>query len=114
MAESATTGPSTWTEQLDQLTKDREGQDVTIEVLGQTIGDEREAEHLPFSYTTYDQKDDVVIVAVGGRGRKYPVMLRHMVWHPNEVDVDPAVGAFRVAEQDGTTTIVSFFEAAAE
>jgi Family of unknown function (DUF5335) len=109
MADTSTTDRQTWVEGLGRLTKDREGQDVTIEVLDRSFGDQTEAERLPFAYTSYDAKDDVVIVAVGGRSSSYPVVLRHMVPHPSEVDIDLDAGAFRAVEQDGTTTIVSFF-----
>ena len=109
MADTSTTDRQGWVEGLDRLTKDREGQDVTIEVLERDFGDETEAERLPFAYASYDPKDDVVIVAVGGRSSTYPVVLRHMVWHPIEVDIDLDAGAFRVVEEAGTTTIVSFF-----
>jgi hypothetical protein len=109
MAETSTTDKKAWVDRLDQLTRDREGQYVTIEILDQTYGDAREAERLPFAYASYDEKDDVVIIAVGGNSPKYPVVLRHMVWHPTEVDVDLEVGALKVVEQDGTTTIASFF-----
>jgi len=108
MADTLMTPRQGWVEGLDRLTKDREGQQVTIEVLERTFGDQLEAERLPFAYASYDPKDDAVIVAVGGRSSRYPVVLRHMVWHPTEVDIDLDGGAFRVVEQDGTTTIVSF------
>ena len=72
-------------------------------------GDQTEAERLPFAYTSYDPKGDVVVVAVGGRSSSYPVVLRHMVTHPSGVDIDLDAGAFRAVEQDGTTTLVSFF-----
>ncbi|SFN62713.1 DUF5335 family protein [Mycetocola miduiensis] len=111
MADISTTDRTSWVEGLDRLTKDREGQDVTIEVLDRSFGDQTEAERLPFAYTSYDPKDDVVVVAVGGRSSSHPVVLRHMVPHPSQVDIDPDVGAFRVVEQDGTTTIVTFFSA---
>jgi hypothetical protein len=94
---------------LEQLTKDRAGQHVTIEILHPTYGDEPEAERLPFAYAAYDPRDDVVVIAVGGNTPKYPVVLRHMIWHPTEVDVDADVGALRVLEKDGTTTIASFY-----
>jgi hypothetical protein len=109
MADTATTDRKAWVEGLDRLTKDREGHDVTIEVVNRSFGDQTEAERLPFSYTSYDPKDDVVVVAVGGRSSSYPVVLRHMVRHPSEVDIDLEAGAFRVVEKDGTTTIVTFF-----
>jgi hypothetical protein len=109
MTESSTTDRKEWVDRLDHLTKDRAGQYVAIEVLDPTYGDEPEAERLPFAYSSYDEKDDVVIIAVGGNSPKYPVVLRHMVWHPTEVDVDMAAGALKVVEKDGTTTIASFF-----
>lgn len=108
MTESSTTDRRAWADQLDQLTKERESQYVTIEVVDSTYGDEAETQHLPFAYATYDVKDDVVIIGVGGNTKKYPVVLRHMVWHPTEVDVDLAAGAIKVVEKDGTTTIVAF------
>jgi hypothetical protein len=108
MADAATDS-KTWASQLDQLTEDRGGENVTIEVVDMEYGDETEAERLPFAYASYDPKDDVVIVAVGGRSSRYPVVLRHMIWHPTEVDVDPEAGAIRVVEPDGTATFVGFF-----
>ena len=70
---------------------------------------EPEAEHLPFAYAAYDPKDDVVVIAVGGNTPKYPVVLRHLIWHPTEVAVDADIGALKVLEKDGTTTITSFY-----
>jgi hypothetical protein len=99
---------SEWAGAFDRLTKEHEGQYLTIELLDPEYGDQHEAERLPFAYAAYDPRDDVVIVAVGGNSPRYPVVLRHMVWHPSEVDLAPD-GAFRVVEQDGTTTLVSFF-----
>lgn len=109
MADTSTKDRNGWEEGLDRLTKDREGQAVTVEVLNRSFGDQTEAERMPFAYTSYDPKDDVVVVAVGGRSSSYPVLLRHMVRHPSEVDIDLDAGAFRAVEPDGTTTIVTFF-----
>jgi hypothetical protein len=108
MAEASTTDRKAWVDQLDRITKEREGQYVTIEVVDRTYGDGTEAERLPFGYASYDQKDDVAIVAVGGSSGSYPVVLRHMVWHPTEIDVDLEAGAVKLVEPDGTTTIVGF------
>jgi hypothetical protein len=101
-----------WQNALDKLTAEHEGEHVTIELLDPEVGHQHEADRLPFAYINYDPKDDVVIVAVGGRSPRHPVVLRHMVWHPVEVDLavdvipEPAV---RVVERDGTTTLVIFF-----
>ena len=106
MSDTSTTDRKAWVEQLDRLTKERAGQQVTIEILDPTYGDQPGAERLPFAYASYDPKDDVVVVAVGGgNSAKYPVVLRHMVWHPTELDVDNDAGAVRIVDADGTTTI---------
>lgn len=53
MAETSTTDRQGWVEGLDRLTKDPEGQDVTIEVLDRSFGDQTEAERLPFAYADW-------------------------------------------------------------
>jgi hypothetical protein len=111
MTSSPTPDHDEWVLQLDQLTRQRRDQYVSIEILDPAYGDEPEAEHLPFAYTVYDPKDDVVVIAVGGSTAKYPVVLRHMISHPVEVDVDIDGGALKVVAKDGTTTIASFHEA---
>ena len=111
MTQGSSTEHEQWVSQLEQLTKDRDGEYVTIEVLDPAYGDQVEAERLPFAYAAYDPKDDVVIIDVGGNTPKYPVVLRHMIWHPTEVDVDAEVGAVKVVDKDGTTTITSFHPA---
>jgi hypothetical protein len=100
-----------WESRLEQLTKEYEGAFVTIEVLEPDYVANEEVEHLPFTAAAYDPRDDVVIVSVGGRTAEYPVVLRHMVWHPVEVDVadDAKPPRLRVVEKDGTTTVVVFY-----
>jgi hypothetical protein len=100
-----------WQDFLESLTKERAGNDVTIEVLTADYGDQYEAEKLPFTYVEYDPKDDVVIVAVGGSDRRYPV-LRHMIARPQKVlltsslpDVGPTI---EVTGGDGSQTLISF------
>jgi len=66
-------------------------------------------------YAAYDPKDDVVIIAVGGRSPRYPVVLRHMISHPTEVaaaEIGSARAAIRVVDAEGTATLVSFFPTA--
>jgi hypothetical protein len=117
MAGTATLKRSDWKSALDQMTADYEGRYVTIELLDPVVGHQHEVERLPFSYINYDPKDDVVIVAVGGDSPQYPVVLRHMVWHPTEVDIaveEVSEPAARIVEPDGTTTLVIFFSDRAE
>ena len=56
---------------------EHQADDVTIEVVDPTFGPNQEAERLPLAYIEYDPKDDVVVVAVGGRTARYPVLLDH-------------------------------------
>ncbi len=101
-----------WAAALDQLTERHTGERVRIELLDRTYGDQNEVERLPFTYASYDPKDDVVIVAVGGNSPRYPVVLRHMIWHPTEVsttDNETTGTAVRVVDQDGSATLVTFY-----
>jgi hypothetical protein len=66
MAETMTIDRSQWVEQLDAVTREHEGDEITIEVLDKDWGDAHEAQRMPFSYVSYDKKDDVVIIGVGG------------------------------------------------
>jgi hypothetical protein len=107
MTDTSTTDRSQWTYTLDRLTSDHEGDLVVIEVLDTEFGDNEQAERVPFGYANYDRRDDAVIIGVGGRSGRYPVALRHMIWHPVEIDVD--ADALRVVDTDGTVTIVGFY-----
>ncbi len=111
MAETVTLDRGEWASALETLTKDHEGELVTIELLDMSFGDQHEVERLPFSYVDYDPRDDVVIVAVGGSTAKYPVVLRHMIWHPAEVNVATAADlgtVLRVVDPDGVTNLITF------
>jgi hypothetical protein len=101
---------SQWQARLQELTQQYQGHGVAIELLDQEFGDEAEVEMLPLAFLEFDPKDDVVIVAVGGRDGRYPVVLRHIVEHPQGILAD-SVGEDRVAldivDGDGNHTIVT-------
>jgi len=103
---------SDWVGFFDLLTKDQEGRLLVIEVLDPDVGDQHEAERLPFSYASYDPRDDVVVVGVGGSTARFPVVLRHMIQHPTVVDVavpTPTQTTVRVVDADGTTNLLHFY-----
>jgi hypothetical protein len=63
------------------------------------------------------RSDDVVIVSVGGRSPRFPVVLRRMVWHPTEVDIvtdDLPHTAVRLVEPYSTTTLGIFYPPAVQ
>jgi Family of unknown function (DUF5335) len=107
---------SEWQSRLDELTEQHEGAAVTIEVLDQEFGDEEEVEKLPLAYLAFDPKDDVVIVAVGGRDSRFPAVLRHLVEHPREIAVDSfgdGLVAVDIVDGEGGHTIVTIHRPAA-
>jgi hypothetical protein len=108
MTETTTNDRSIWASELDQLTNEHQGDLVVIEVLDTSYGDGEQAEGVPFAFASYDRKDDVVVLSVGGRSNRFPVALRHLISHPVEIDI--AEDAMRVESEDGTTTIVTFID----
>jgi hypothetical protein len=100
-----------WRHFLEQVTKEHEDFLVTIEVFSREFGDGYEVEKLPFEFIEFDNKDDVIIVAVGGRDSRYPVVLRHIVWHPQQLLADPPdpsdVKALEIIDRDDVRTVIS-------
>jgi hypothetical protein len=116
MAQTSIIDRAEWMPFFEQLTKDHDGELVTIERLDSEYGDQVAAERLPFAYAAYDPRDDAVMVAVGGSSARFPVMLRHMIWHPAQVAIahDDAGGTvLRVVDRDDTVTLVGFHRAPA-
>ncbi|MCU1603665.1 MAG: hypothetical protein JWP46_130 [Modestobacter sp.] len=98
-----------WTALTDRLTAEYQGYDVTIEVLDPQAGASPLVERLPFDTLTYDHKDDVVVLAVGGDSPRSPVALRHLIRHPQEfvVDLTPEGAAAKITDSTGTTALVT-------
>jgi hypothetical protein len=100
-----------WHKLLDELTKVRAGDDVTIELLDAEFGDEFEAERMPLAYIEYDEHSDEASVGVGGRDRRFPVVLRHSIDHPTSILTDSKPPRLPLAVQivgaDGSETLVS-------
>jgi phage repressor protein C with HTH and peptisase S24 domain len=105
------TSKAEWRRFLEQMTLAHEGDTVTVEVLGREFGDGYQVEELPLFAIEYDDKDDVAVIAVGGRDGRHPVVFRHMVFRPREILVDPAdpqhAFAVEIVGDDDTRTLVS-------
>lgn len=104
-----------WTTLADRLTADHRGHDVTIEVIDPQGGDNPLVERLPFDSIIVDRKTDVIIVSVGGSSPRYPVVLRHLIHHPQEIlfDLTAHGAALKITDASGTTTLVSLLRRAA-
>jgi hypothetical protein len=108
----------TWHELLDELTKVRTGDDITIELLDAEFGDQLEAERLPLAYIEYDEHADEASVGVGGRDSRYQVVLRHSIEHPTSILTDAAPPRLPLTVQivgaDGSETLVTIYPRVAD
>jgi hypothetical protein len=102
---------SAWRETLDRVTREHQGDEITIEVIGPDIGDQEEATSLPLNFLDYDPKDNVVIVGVGGASARFPVLLRHIVHRPAEIRLHPSAPAVSqtvlIRDEEGLETLVT-------
>ena len=103
-------GRDAWQKTLDGLTREHEGDVATIEVDELDLGDQFAAEEIPFSYVEYDPHDDAVSVGVGGLDGRYPVVLRHVVEHPQNVFIhasEEGSVTIEVRSPDGAVTLIT-------
>src|SRR5215472_7028011 len=104
---------SSWPKYFDSVTASIEGTLVTVELMGEQLGDQTDVERLPVQAISYDPRDDVLEVAVGGRGTRYPVVLRHFISSPTAISVEELEGrptAILVTDPDGVRTLIRLFE----
>ncbi|HEX6220223.1 MAG TPA: DUF5335 family protein [Acidimicrobiia bacterium] len=87
--------------------------DVTIEVLGEDIGDQIQVQRLPWHAMVYDSSAGVLELSVGSRGRSVPVVFRHEIHDPKRLwaeEVGGAVKVISIEQADGVQTMVRFYE----
>lgn len=51
----------------------------------------------------------MVVIGVGGDSARFPVLLRHMIYHPAEIDLSvpaPAETDVRIVDKEGTATLL--------
>jgi len=82
--------PAQWKEFFDRVSKELGAREVEIEVAGLDIGDEIEAEWIPFTGVSYDPRDDVLSV--------FSDRIEHMIRKPREVWVDFGVDGLHSLE----------------
>ena len=104
---------ASWPAYFDSIASSIEGMLVTVELMGEQLGDQTDIERLPVQAISYDPRDDVLEVAVGGRGTRYPVVLRHFISSPTAISVEELEGrpsAILVTDPDGVRTWIRLFE----
>lgn len=114
MDETLTRDRSRWQALFEEITLGRHGQLVTVEVLDEELGDQTEAQGLPLGSVSYDERGDVVLVALDGRSGASSV-LRHLVHAPREVDLleqPHASLVMRLVDGNGVVTLLTLTPAA--
>jgi hypothetical protein len=92
---------SEWRGFFDWLSKGLVGARAEIEVAALNLGDQIEAEWLPLLGIAYDQKDDVLEIALEG--------VDHLIYGPQQVWADLSVGemmSFEVIDDQGVSQII--------
>ncbi len=90
-----------WADFFDNLTKSLIGKQAEIEVTSLDLGDQIEAEWVPLIGITYDEKDDLIEIALEE--------LDHLIRRPREILVDYGSGglvAVAIDDWDGNRQIV--------
>jgi hypothetical protein len=94
-----------WHPFFDHLSKLLTGRRAEIEVASLRLGNQVEAEWLPLLGLVYDQKEDVVEVALEG--------LDHLIRTPREIyieEVEGLVSSIAAVDADGTHQIIRLKE----
>jgi hypothetical protein len=106
-----------WQEYFDSITPNIDGMLATIEVMSEELGDQIDVEQLPLQAISYDPKDNMLEVAVGGRGVSHPVLLRHFISNPRTISIEESSSlrptAILVTDAAGVRTLIRVSEAAA-
>ena len=68
-----------WKDYFETLTDRISGEQILIEIVSDTIGDQIEANWIPFFGVTYDHKDDIIDISAEH--------LNHMVRRPQAITV---------------------------
>lgn len=92
---------NTWKPYFDNVSKLLEGKRAEVEVASLPLGDQIQAEWLPLIGITYDQKNNLIEVAMEG--------LDHMIPKPSEVYVDQEAAqltSMEVIDEDNVHQII--------
>lgn len=96
---------------LDRLLPQPNTVDVTMEIVGDEVGDQLEADRVPWHGLIYDPTNDVIEVSTGERDHRDQVSLRHEIHQPDRVwleEVDGTVKSLSIESGTGPRTILRF------
>lgn len=96
-----------WKAQLDEFSKQLSGAPATLEIDGEEVGAQVEAEGTKLSSITYDRGDDIVVIGIdagGGLGED----AEHIISAPNTVYVLTEDGetVLDITDAEGVQTLL--------
>jgi Family of unknown function (DUF5335) len=97
-----------WTQFFNDFSRELDSPLVTVEVAGQEIGAQVEAERLRLTGITYDHKDDILVVGLDAKGG-LPEELEHIVYQPQKIYLandEAGLTVFDVEDAEGHQTLV--------
>ena len=77
-----------WTSYFDTFSKNLGTVEVTLELVGKSIGDQIAADRLVLTGISYDHKDDVLVVGLDAPGGS-PEEYEHLIYNPQKIFVSP-------------------------
>jgi hypothetical protein len=99
---------SEWARYCERLSKAWDASKAEIEVASLELGDQIEAEWLPFLGISYDEKDDVIDIALEG--------VDHIINHPRQLSADEnraGLTTLEIKDSDGVQHLVRLKDALA-
>ena len=98
-----------WPIFADEFSEVNQGRPLSIEIVGDTLGDQEMAEATPFVALDYDDRTEAAILISVGRGEE---VFTHTILNPEELwvhdDPDGTALALQVVASDGQKTILRF------
>lgn len=97
---------SRWTEYLQELTRQAEGYDVSVEVLDPELGDQIEIRHARLAELAYDPREGIAVSVSDAAG--HTELLRHVVAQPVRLETtdEPGIPGSLLVEAAGVKTLV--------
>ena len=96
-----------WRVFFDDFSRDLEGPLATVEVAGEELGSQLEAERSTLTGITYDHGDDILVIGLDVQGGSSED-LEHIVYHPQKIDLAESgeVTTFDIEDSDAVKTLV--------
>lgn len=97
---------SRWSEYLQELTRQADGYEVTVEVLDPDLGDQIQIRRARLSEIAYDPREGIAVAVSDPEGHEE--LLRHVISEPARLETtdEPGVPGSLLVETAGVKTLV--------